>query len=468
MRFHVGAILIALVLTTVETGAQNRVMVLEGGTLIDGTGKPPVTDAVVVVDGNRIKAVGRRGRVTVPANANVIRLNGRTILPGLVDTHVHLIDWHLPMFLPYGVTTIVDLHNDTAWDLAQREALKTGVIKGPRLFISGARIVGPNGPGTDGFLVKDVPEARAYVRRMQAIGIDVIKVAEDITDAQLKAIIEEANAVGLKVLGHTQNIKKAVDMGMKHEEHMNTMARALLEQEGKDPRQPNPEAAANPKLFPGLIDYMVSQGVYINPTLVQGWYGTTERWRQYVPLVQQLVKDPKLAFVPADIKATWVRDPQQNRPAPTGYANIAQFLKMYSAAGGKVLVATDAGLVVIPGLSMHQEMQMLIDLGISPMKAIQGATLWAAEAIGKEKDLGSIEPGKLADFAIIEGDPLADIAATRNVRMVIKDGEVMDTSYDPNWLNPITFCAICHKGWPGQQELAGGRGGPRPPAARGQ
>jgi imidazolonepropionase-like amidohydrolase len=82
-------------------------------------------------------------------------------------------------------------------------------------------------------------------------------------------------------------------------------------------------------------------------------------------------------------------------------------------------------------------MQMLIDLGITPMKAIQGATLWAAEVIGQQKDLGSIEPGKLADFTVIEGNPLANISATRNVRMVITGGAVMDTSYDAKWVNPV-------------------------------
>jgi len=251
-------------------------------------------------------------------------------------------------------------------------------------------------------------------------------------------VIEEAKLVGLPVLGHTQNIKKAVDMGMKHMEHMDTMARALLEQEGKNPRPEGTtsEAAVNPQLFPALIDYFVKQGVYINPTLVLSWSGGTERWREQQALAQQLVKDPNLAFVPADAKAAWVRDPGRAR---AGYANVARFLKQYSDAGGKVLAATDTGCCtqIIPGLSLHYEMQMLVDMGIPPMKALQGATLWAAEVLGQQKDLGSVEPGKLADFTIIEGNPLTDFGTTKNVRMVIKDGQVMDTSYDPKWVNPI-------------------------------
>jgi len=220
-------------------------------------------------------------------------------------------------------------------------------------------------------------------------------------------------------------------------EHMDTMARALLEQEGKDPRPAGTtsEAAVNPKLFPPLIDYMVRQGVYVNPTLVLSWSGDTERWRDQAALGAELVKDPKLAFVPADVKATWTRQPG----ARAGYANVSEFLKKYSDAGGKVLAATDTGCCnqIIPGLSLHYEMQMLTDMGIPPMRALQGATLWAAEVLGREKDLGSVQVGKLADFTIVEGNPLADIGATKNVRMVIKGGEVMDTAYDPTWVNPI-------------------------------
>jgi hypothetical protein len=221
-------------------------------------------------------------------------------------------------------------------------------------------------------------------------------------------------------------------------EHMDTMARALLEQEGRDPRPAGTtaEAAVDPRLFPPLIEYLIKQGVYINPTLYLSWAGGTERWRDWVADAAKLVKDPGLAFVPDEAKAAWTREPGRARP---GYANVAEFLRKYSEAGGKVLAATDTGCCaqIVPGLSLHYEMQMLTDMGVTPMKAIQGATLWAAEVIGQGKDLGSVEPGKLADFVIVEGDPLRDIGATKNVRTVIKGGELVDTRYDPKWVNPI-------------------------------
>ena len=439
MRSWVGALIVAVLLGATGSPAQERVLVLEGGTLIDGTGGAPLADAVVVVDGNRITAVGTRGAVSYPDGAEVITLTGRTILPGLIDGHVHLREYQPPMFLPFGVTTIADIHNDTAWSIAQREALRSGQIQGPRLFVSGARVTGPNGgPTDDAGYVRDVAEARAYVRSLKEAGVDQIKVDLTITDEQLQAVIKEATALGLKVLGHTQNIKKAADIGMKHMEHLDTMARALLEQEGKDPRPADTtsEAAVDPSLFPPLIDYLVQQGVYVNPVLILSWTGATERWRDWTRDAREMVEDPDLAFVPEDVEAAWVREPRQAR---AGYEQASAFLRLYSEAGGKVLAATDTGCCaqIVPGLSLHYEMQMLTDLGIPPMKAIQGATLWAAEVIGQDRDLGSVEPGKLADFTIVAGNPLTDISATRDVSMVIKDGQVMDTSYDPSWVNPI-------------------------------
>jgi imidazolonepropionase-like amidohydrolase len=432
------AAVVAALAGSFGVAAQTRVLVLEGGTLIDGTGRPPVTDAAIIVEGDRIKTIGTRGRVSYPANATVIRLEGRTILPGLIDGHVHLRDYQVPMFLPYGVTTIADIHNDTAWSIAQRDALNSGRIKGPRMFVSGARVTGPLGaPTTDGSYVTTPDEARAYVRKLKAAGVDHVKVDLTITDDQLRAVIEESKAQGLRVLGHTQNIRKAVEMGFKHMEHTDTMARSLLAQAGQEvPRGVSPESIVDPKMFPPLIDYLVKQGVYVNATLVLIWSASTNRPQEWIAEATELTKNPGLAFVPADAKAAWIAPPARAR---AGYDNVKLFLRQFSEAGGRILAATDTGCCaqIVPGLSLHQEMQMITDMGIPPMKAIQGATLWNAEVIGRDKDLGSVEAGKFADFTIIEGNPLADISATKKVRMVIKGGQVMDTSYDPNWKNPV-------------------------------
>lgn len=439
MRSSVAIVAVVAVLTGLfDAAAQTRVLVLEGGTLIDGTGRPPVDDTAIVVEGDRIKTVGVRGRVSYPSGADVIRLEGRTILPGLIDGHVHLRDYQVPMFLPFGVTTIADIHNDTAWSIAQRDALNSGRIKGPRMFVSGARVTGPLGPRTtDGSYVTTAEEARAYVRALKAAGVDHLKVDLTITDEQLRAVIEEAKAQGLRVLGHTQDIRKAVDMGFKHMEHTDTMARSLLAQAGKEiPRGVSPESLVDPKMFPPLVDYLVKQGVYVNATLVLVWSGSTDRPKQWAMEASELNRNPALAFVPAEARAAWVAAPG---PARAGYDNVKLFLRQFSDAGGKILAATDTGCCaqIVPGLSLHEEMQMIVDMGISPMKAIQGATLWNAEVLGRDRELGSVEAGKFADFTIIDGNPLVDISATKRVCMVIKGGEVMNTTYDPSWRNPV-------------------------------
>jgi imidazolonepropionase-like amidohydrolase len=431
---------------------------LDGGTLIDGTGAAPITDAVVVVEGARITAVGRRGQVSVPANADVIKLDGRTILPGLIESHVHLEEWQLPMFLPYGVTTIVDSNNDTAWIIAQREALKSGLIKGPRMFVAGSAVQGPllgHRVGVFNTRIAATEEdARAETRSRVADGVDLIKVQLDLTDDQLRAVIEVADAAGLPVTGHTRNIRRAVELGMKHMEHFDTAARALLDPEGKwDPRTfPSPAATVglplvaperllDPKQFPLLIEYLVKEGVFANPTITGDWDSNSPRGSEHLRAAAELVRDPALEFVPAAVKQAWVGSQQRNRDA-TGlaYAHMAEFYRQYSEAGGKIVIGTDTGGDAragrIPGLATHYEMEMLADMGISRMKAIQGATLWNAELLKKDRDLGSIEPGKVADFLVIEGDPLVDIGVTKNVRLVIKDGEVVDTTYDPTWVNP--------------------------------
>jgi imidazolonepropionase-like amidohydrolase len=405
----------------------------------------------VVIEGNRIKAVGTRGQVTVPSNARIINTEGRTILPGLVDGHVHL-DIYFPSYMPqmllhYGVTTMADLNNDTDWAVLQRDAINSGKSRGPRMYISGEALDGPTSvTNTDERVVvhslKTPEEARAQVRSLKAKGVDMVKTNYTLTFDQLAAIIDEAKKQDLPVVGHTRNMRKAAELGHKYMEHMNTVAWAVLDDDmGYERWQREgftPERRMDTSKFPPLIDFMVKQGVYINPTLVNNWRTATPRAKEMADMANKILTDSTLlAIAPAGAQQAWKNLSEGRRPDTEGYNKVKEFVTQYVKAGGKIAAGTDEGGVSMPGLSLHYEMQMIADMGISPMKAIQSATLWSAESFGKAKEVGSIEPGKFADFMIIEGDPLRDIAATKNVKMVIKGGEVVNTAYDPKALTSV-------------------------------
>jgi len=424
--------------------AQDSWIVLEGGRLIDGTGTAPIEDAVVVVRGDRIWAVGRRGEIPVPPGATVIQTDGRTILPGLVDMHLHLRGWKIPLYLAHGVTTVGDIHSDTPWIIAQRAALASGAMQGPRLFVSGARVIGPLMPGParafGAGYVRDVAEARQYVRYLHAIGVDMVKVDATITDEQLAAVVDEAKQLGLPVLGHLRDIDYAMQLGMKEMEHLPPFLRSQLVREGKPLPSAGPTEGTelltqvDTARFGPLIRQMVEQGVIVDIALY-GWV-PREIWRAARPELERLASHPGLAFVPDGDKEAWVLDPGEPR---VGSETVAAFMRQYIAAGGKILTSSDGveSSPIVPGFAQHLIMQGITVMGVPPMAAIQGSTLWPAEALGIDEDYGSVEVGKVADFVIVEGNPLTNIATTRSIRAVIMGGKVMDTTYDPDWVNPV-------------------------------
>jgi imidazolonepropionase-like amidohydrolase len=424
------------------TRAQGQPLVIEGGMLIDGTGSSSVKDAVVVVEQGRIQAVGARGNISVPANAKVIDVAGKTIFPGFIDCHIHLREWMPQMFLPYGVTTVCDTNNQTDWSLIQRELLQRGTIKGPRLFITGAAEAGPDDVLNDTNVpVQSPEEARAYVKHMVALGVDAIKTQYGLPPDLLQAVLKEAKSEGVPVVGHTDNIRWATELGYKFMEHSLTLAHAILEAESpeklkaaENEKIQYPESLMSTEYFAPLIQLMVKNGVYINPTFTAYWRFPNPRQKEWTQIATEIIKDSGLQFVPADAKRSWVTPPR-DPPSPEGFRKVQEFTRKYVAAGGRIIAGSDSGYM--PGLAMDFEMQSLVDAGVPPMKAILSATKWAADLLGNGKELGSLEVGKVADITVIERDPLTDITATQNVSLVIKDGQIFDTTYDPSFKNPI-------------------------------
>ena len=447
----------AILLTSIQALGQNRTLVIEGGTLIDGTGRTPVTDSVIVIEDSRIKAVGTKGVVPYPAEARVIRAEGKTVLPGFIDAHVHLSAYMPPLFLHYGVTTIFDTANPTEWILAQREALKGGKIKGPRLFVTGAIIDGPperSDPATFAeraayrINTRTPEQARAAARNLIDQGVDGIKVYEGLSTDSLKAVVEEAHKAGLEVVGHAMDAREATLAGMKFIEH----ARAIVHSTLGDPvkiqameegRLPNSQAEMDMTLFGPLIDLMVKNGIYFNPTLTR----PRPESREWYDVVVKLLEDPSAQFIPEARREHWLNavkaadtgeEMQQNTES---LRKIRVFIRRFVQAGGKVITGPDTGArssaTNIAGLAMHVEMEALVNAGMTPMQAILASTKWSAELLRKEQDLGTVEPGKLADLILIEGDPLADIRVTQNIRTVILDGKIVDTRLDPNFRNSL-------------------------------
>ena len=437
-----------------QTAADPAITVIEGATLIDGNGGAPLKNSVIVIDGTRIKAVGARGTIAYPAGATVIKADGMTALPGLVDAHIHSLNFFPQLFLHFGVTTVMDTANPTAWIIAQREALKSGRIKGPRMFVTGEVIDGPD-PGEDrrdGYRthVRTPEEARATARALLKQGVDALKVYQHLTPDLLKPIVEEAHKAGTEAVGHSHDAKDAVLAGLKFIEHATPIAHATLGDPARlkamdADKLPTPEADMNPALFGPLIDLMVKNGVFFNPTLTRMWIEAMPKRAQWLKEAAALIESPDYRFIPAARREFWMkatREPSKATARQTeGMHRVEEFTRRYAQAGGRIITGPDSGPSSAPanlaGLAMHVEMEALVDAGLTPMQAIQASTKWPAELMHKEKDLGTIAPGRIADVLLIDGDPLADIRATRKIRTVMMNGKGVDTRLDPNFTNPI-------------------------------
>jgi len=441
--------------------AESAGLVIEGGTLIDGTGSAPRSNAVVVIQENRIVAVGEKGGVSSPPGARVMDASGKFILPGLIDMHVHWADWMPELFLAHGITSAVDLAS-TDWTLEQSVALMDGRLAGPRLFAS-------LGPFAGRLLwdraLREVETAQMARRLVREAGAGrakyaLTKVYTELTPDQLQAVVEESHRAGRNVIAHLGSLDacQAAEAGVDALAHASGVALATI---------PDPQTAEQLRCcvkigisieFPQFLMYhafmdpgkaedliarLVRKNVRLEPDLINACRWAARRRQTWLADDARLLDDPDLRYLPASSRDRMLFNKpledligEERAQLRRGYENLQNFIRKFVAAGGIMLAGSDTAAFVVPGISLHRELELLVDAGLSPMQAIQAATKNNAEFL-QEEQLGTIQPGKLADLIVVSKNPLTDIRNTNTVEMVIKDGNMMDRSFHADFVNPI-------------------------------
>jgi imidazolonepropionase-like amidohydrolase len=399
-----------------ETTVPPAPLVIRNGTLIDGTGADPIADGIVIIEGERIVAAGREADIAIPSDAQVIDAEGGTILPGMIDSHVHTA-WSPRVrreFLKLGVTSVCDLGSpiermaDFELDTWNGKPVARGFRAGP--------IVTAPGGLPDAVLHQDLnyevgtpEEARSGVADLVDRGADVIKVYLQDTGnnqlypmldkAVLQAIVEQAHLHGVLVRAHVTKLSlvpMALNAGVDVFEHVPepTLNEESVVRELEDSDDPMADLLDLYLVadYDTLLPRIATQGVVMVPTmarLVEERYGS----RESIPWMRVL----------AD--------------------GLLEIVRRFHSADGVIALGTDYNSHIKPSIAI-QEAQLLHAAGLTPVQVIEAATKNAAWVCGHGEDLGTIEPGKLADIIIVDGDPVIDLGALERVVVVVKGGQV--------------------------------------------
>ena len=378
-------------------------------------GTPGVIDnATIVIEGNRIAAVGASASVQVPAGARRIDVRGKTIMPGLIDVHAHLggesnglvsqSSWPLAANVAFGVTTSHDPSNDTETVFTNAELIRTGAKLGPRLFSTGTILYGAETPFKA--VVETYDDALSHLRRLKAVGAFSVKSYNQQRRDARQMIIKAARELQMMVVPEGGSL---LYMNMTH---------VLDGHTGVEHSLPVP------RIYKDTVELFAKSRSGYTPTLIVGygglfgenyWYQTTNVWEN----------EHLLRFMPREL----VDARSRRRPmAPADDFNhilIARGAKQIADAGGLVLLGAHGQL---QGLGAHWELWMLQQGGMTPMEALRAATIDGARYLGLDGDLGSLETGKLADLVVLDRNPLENVRHSESLSMVMVNGRLYETS----------------------------------------
>uniref|UniRef100_A0A832MM07 Amidohydrolase n=1 Tax=Eiseniibacteriota bacterium TaxID=2212470 RepID=A0A832MM07_UNCEI len=389
-------------------------LALVGGRIVTMRGDEVIEDGTIVVRGNRIAAVGRRAEVAVPPGARVVELGGRTVIPGLVDAHWHggmgweqLIpeqNWIHHATLAFGVTTIHDPSNDSGEIFTVAEMARAGLLVAPRVFSTGTILYGAKGDFRAD--VDSLGDARMHVQRMKAIGAITVKSYNQPRRDQRQQVLAAAREAGVMV--HPEggalfphNMTMIVD-GHTGIEHALPLAR----------------------LYDDVVQLWRQTRVAYTPTFNVAYGGLDGEHHFYAKT--RVWEDPRLlAFVPRRTVDARARRPVTAPDEEWNHLAVAREAARLRRAGVGVQIGAHGQR---EGLGAHWELWSLAQGGLTPLEALRCATLGGAEYLGMERDLGSLEPGKLADLAVLERNPLEDIRHSNSVRYVMLNGRLYDAA----------------------------------------
>lgn len=373
----------------------------------DGVANRPRKGPVVIIEGDRIASVRKPGRL--PRGVERIPLPGCTLIPGLIDAHVHFCDWMRPAFLAAGVTTIRDTGNSPDWILARKRYAEKHPSRSPDILCCGPLMDGPQAHWPImGRAHADAAEMAESVLGLIESGVDAVKIYVNIEREQLRAAVETAHLHGARVLAHLGQFsaEQAIEAGVDEIEHLSGCSHTFRDGVKLDK----------------LCELARSKGTVMCPTLVV--------WDRLGRVCEPaFLHDRRLEWVHPVFRHAWQHYPSRYQSV------VARLALQQSVVGMKICISamqrrgvpiiagTDSPFPwLVPGFSLHDELALMVDGGLKPIDALKAATGQAAKALRINRRVGTVKPGKVADLVAVEGDPTQDITAIARVRQVIRRG----------------------------------------------
>jgi hypothetical protein len=437
-------------------------LVITHVTVIDPRDGSAQADRTVAIRGDRISDVTSSGGAAIPAGARVVDASGKFLIPGLWDMHIHTFfgtwvpggnDVTLPLFIANGVTGVRDMGSELAPILEARAAIAQHRKLGPRMVIAGPMLDGPKTQFPASIPITTPEDGRRAVQMLAERGVDFIKIQSYVPRDAYFAIAEESRKRGLVFVGHVPDAVRgaeAANAGQKSFEHLigifegsSTTEDAFLTGPKGPGRFLDTYDAAKEA---ALTRILVAQNTWQCPTLY--W----ERGQWLVDAID-VTHDPDAPYAPVFWRdKSWPRftasilkeldtDPLAVRQRFVTHE--LGIVRRLHESGVPFLAGTDtpAGVDVIPGVSLHHELARLVDAGLTPLAALQTATINPARFLGRVADLGTVERGKLADLVLLDKNPLDDIANTRAIFAVVVAGRYLSRADLDGILHDVTAAA---------------------------